>query len=679
MAEEDNKRLIKQDFEGFLESMRQNLSEDENFKDYNYEGSHISTLLRQLAYVAENLSYMTNVGASEAHISLTKMYENANSLSKALSYSPKGHLAALVDSDIEVAFGISSEDPDTWYTGVSVVIPRYTNFKTTAVNPTNGDPLYYTAYEDIVLSPGIDYEILQQSFNAGGGTQAGAWTFSGKLPLVNGFYRTITANSDGSAYQQIKLPQPSDAKKIGDGYVDVYVYSESLDSYQQWERVSSLKDYGPTDNVFELRYNEFRQYEITFGDGINGQIPTAGTENIQIYRLTTDHLSGSIGGGFLSDTTIMNEIEPELTIVRTTAGSPNKVIPDPSNPTINSLPYVNISGVDAIQISTTDFKDTAGYETGKETLTNTPVLSDPTIFLKITQNIPSTIGGLPETTSEIKMNAPRTFSTQGTLSTTPDYQAFYDTEHTGIIHDSYLMNNNEYMTTFMAEYFATGGYGIENPNTVKILGGFRSGKDRVLQMDSCDFNNMYAVVVPKVGEKATHPVKERLIRSTQDNKTATSEVVILDPVYSYCVPYISVNRQASSNVTRDYITLEIKKLVLAFYERAVSTLGENIDLEQLKTDVLSINGVDTIEFFGMVVSDGVDLESTDLDENNFYFKARDYDEISGGDGFILTSSNLKLKPFKFKKLSNLYESLFADNCVVDVITNALDSVNLVEY
>ena len=54
----------------------------------------------------------------------------------------------------------------------------------------------------------------------------------------------------------------------------------------QWNLVDDLMDYGSTDNVFEIIYDEYMNASVVFGDGINGTIPSPGSTIVCTYLIT---------------------------------------------------------------------------------------------------------------------------------------------------------------------------------------------------------------------------------------------------------------------------------------------------------------------------------------------------------------------------------------------------------
>lgn len=672
MAEE-NIRLLNNDFATILQKLRDEVENSDSFKDYNYEGSFISTFLRQIAYVAELHGYNINQAASEAHLPLAKAYENANMLAKMLSYDPSGHVAPNMDVTFDVYYTAESTTPTTWFTGTQIVIPKYTNFKSSGISPLSGTPIYYTTIEDVVLSLGIDFTpVRTDTPNPGDpGIFSGKWTFNQKINLVNGFWERIDANSNGFGFQQLVLDQPSSGRRIADGYVDVYVKNEVTGIYEQWTRVKHLSDSDAYAKVYELRFNEHRKWEVTFGDGVNGVIPTQGQNTIQVYRLATDYQYGRLGRGFLTGSVVMNEIDSDLEEVRK-----NQVIDGLLNGVTDNIPYINIQSRDSYQILSSDF---IPEDNEQEIIDSINALTSVTSKIKIyiRQETPSSAGAVPETVFNIRMNAPRTFSMQGAINSISDYYNYFAQNYRDIIHDVHAMNNWEYMTTYMAEYYRTGGYGIESPYSSKILGSFRSNKANVLQMDSADFNNVYVVSVPKIGKGLSHPVKERIIKSIRPIRNACTETIILDPVYTYILPVVIIKKDQDAIIADAIVESRIAKLIRDYFILESCKLGQTIEISSLKQQILEIKGVDSIIYMNMFYKDNYDF--TESEKNEIILE--DYTAIQDN-GLLYNGRNYdyKISKFKFPVLSSSFdESINSLNKGVKVKTNTSDTLGYTEY
>lgn len=70
----------------------------------------------------------------------------------------------------------------------------------------------------------------------------------------------------------------------------VLVVDQNLNIYRTWTRVQHLSEHGPDENVYEL---DARVGQITFGNGVNGRIPPAGS-NVYVSYAVSDGEQGNV-------------------------------------------------------------------------------------------------------------------------------------------------------------------------------------------------------------------------------------------------------------------------------------------------------------------------------------------------------------------------------------------------
>jgi hypothetical protein len=305
----------------------------------------------------------------------------------------------------------------------------------------------------------------------------------------------------------------------------------------------------------------------------------------------------------------------------------------------------------------------------------TEVVSNVQIYIR--QESPSSNGAVPENVLDLRINAPRTFNMQGALNSISDYANFFAQNYRDLIHDIYTMNNWEYMTTYMAEYFRTGGYGIEDPNIVKVLGGFRSTKANILQMDSVDFNNIYVVAVPNVGDSLAHPVRERMVREMRPIRNTCTEIIIIDPVYTYILPYVIVKKDADVIVADAVIEAQIANIIRDYFQLANNTLGRFIEVSVLKQRILEIKGVDSLIYMNVFYKDNSEFTESEVNE----IILDDYTAIQD-QGLLYDGKNYdyQLLKFKFPRLSEAFEeSLNSLVKGIKVTSNTVDTLGYTEY
>src|SRR5210317_334655 len=90
------------DFDAIKANLKTFLSNQSQFKDYDFEGSGMSVLLDLLAYNTHYLSYNANILANEMFIDTADLRNSIVSLAKALGYTPNSPRASVADINVVV-------------------------------------------------------------------------------------------------------------------------------------------------------------------------------------------------------------------------------------------------------------------------------------------------------------------------------------------------------------------------------------------------------------------------------------------------------------------------------------------------------------------------------------------------------------------------------------------------
>jgi len=109
------------DFDGIKTNLKRFLSNQSQFKDYDFEGSGMAVLMDLLAYNTHYLAYNANVAANEMFIDTADMRNSIVSLAKALGYTPNSATAPYADINVVVNDA----------TGSTLVMSAGTQFTTT--------------------------------------------------------------------------------------------------------------------------------------------------------------------------------------------------------------------------------------------------------------------------------------------------------------------------------------------------------------------------------------------------------------------------------------------------------------------------------------------------------------------------------------------------------------------
>ena len=268
------------DFENIKGSLKRFLSNQNEFKDYNFEGSSMAILLDLLAYNTHYLAYNANFVANEMFMDTAQLRSSVASLAKLVGYTPNSARAPIADLKLVINDG----------TGSTITIPAGTKFSSAV------DGLTYTfvSVSDKIVQP-VDGIYTCQSLN-----------------VYEGTYVTYTYTNDTSDIDQ-RFLIPSD--RADTTTIKVVVQNSSSDVAQStYTKATSITELEGSSKVYFLQEAEDGQFEIYFGDGIIGKkledgniinISYVVTNKTEANGATAFTLSGSISG-FTDITTTVN-------------------------------------------------------------------------------------------------------------------------------------------------------------------------------------------------------------------------------------------------------------------------------------------------------------------------------------------------------------------------------------
>lgn len=533
------------------------------FTDQNYEGSYITTIIDIIAYTFHVLMFYLNKTSNETMFTEAQLYENINRIVKMLDYKPLGNFTSILSFDVQAEANL----PVGSYT-----IPRYSYII------TNGVP--FSFIEDVTFVKNYDAraEVLEDI---------------GKNKLLyQGIWREYSLYKAVGDSNELIYLTPGKNVIIDHHNIDVYIKQSSIQKWEKWNRTTSLYLENGYEKVYEIRYNEDKQYEVKFGNNINGLKLEEGDE-VAIYYLETKLKDGEVGIYALKNKTMV---------------------------TFKSTRFLEIIN---------DINEASGLEYTTDTLLTELSFNNGSI---------STYSSTEETVETIRQNAPGVFRSQYRLVTQDDYNTFINTNFSRLVHDVKIYNNWSYLAEYLKYFY---DLGLTDPNNVS-----RVLYNQLNFADSCNFNNVYVFIVPKAisntsGADYLSPANKQLIISTMDTiKTMTSEIVLLDPAYiSYavCAPvqnatiekandsYIKIVKDPASKRDDQSLKQDVALVFEDYFRRENVKLGQTIDLIQMTSDILNIPGVKKI--YTVSRSTGESFEGISLLQWNVVYPEADMEVI----------------------------------------------------
>ena len=127
------------DFDAIKVNLKNFLSKQAEFSDYNFEGSGFAILIDLLAYNTHYLGFNANMLANEMYLDSADIRANVVSLAKMLGYTPSSAKSPVASVDIVVNDA----------TGTTLSMDKGQTFTTSV----NGTTYNYITNEDLTISP----------------------------------------------------------------------------------------------------------------------------------------------------------------------------------------------------------------------------------------------------------------------------------------------------------------------------------------------------------------------------------------------------------------------------------------------------------------------------------------------------------------------------------------------
>jgi hypothetical protein len=257
MASDNNLKIDALDFQGIKSNFKSYLQAQDQFRDYNFEGSGLNVLLDLLAYNTYYNSFYLNMVAAEAFLPTAQKRNSVVNLAKSLNYTPRSVTSASITGTATLTLTSSP---------VSITIPAYTSF-TGSVDGTTYNFLNTTS---VIVSPT-------------------SGVYSSAMTLKEGRYinRRYTVNLN-DADQRFLIPNVN----VDTSTLTVSVLNSSTDStVRTFSKVATLVEVDATTRVYYIEEVEDGQFEIKFGDDVFGVALDAG--NIVVLEYLVSNGTGA--------------------------------------------------------------------------------------------------------------------------------------------------------------------------------------------------------------------------------------------------------------------------------------------------------------------------------------------------------------------------------------------------
>jgi len=289
--------LVGLDFQTIKTNLKTYLKNNSAFKDVDFEGSNINTLVDLLSYNTYLNSFYTNMVASEMFIDTAQLRDSVISHAKSLNYTPR----SFVSASAEVTLTVTPSAPDT-----SIVIPKGTTFTSRVGSNT------YTFSTS-------SNEVINTSNNG---------VFTANIMLYEGTYiaDSFTMNYSNTS-QRFVLSNPT----IDTSSVSVTVIEDGGSTTLDYTKTETLIGLTSLTKAYFVEAAENQQYEVRFGDNVFGRKPKDGSVIVVEYRTSSGELPNG-ASTFLNDGNIDTHANVSISTISNAAGGA-------INETIESIRY----------------------------------------------------------------------------------------------------------------------------------------------------------------------------------------------------------------------------------------------------------------------------------------------------------------------------------------------------
>lgn len=286
------------DVRAFEYVIKKRMKADPTFKDYDFEGSGLSSIIRLLASDANAIGFMQNMLNGEGHLHSATQRSNVGLAAGFLSYTPDNYRAAFLYANVTVTPYDATTAPS------EIIMDRRAMF----IGAKDGKSYNFTVAEPVsaVL---ID----------------GAYNFV-NIKLVQGNWLYKSYDVEGSAITSYTIPSAN----VDINHLVVQVQeSDTLVVQSTYTRYASPFDLDQHAQIYFVELGLDNLYTFEFGDGYickrlnDGNIvylqylDTQGADGNDITSLSS---ASSIGG--------FNRVDVELTVERSSGGSDPESIED---------------------------------------------------------------------------------------------------------------------------------------------------------------------------------------------------------------------------------------------------------------------------------------------------------------------------------------------------------------
>ena len=276
--------VIKDDFKSYLKSQDQ-------FRDYDFDGSNMSVLLDILAYNTYKNAFYLNMAISESFLDSSQLEASVLSHAKELNYLPRSSRSSRCK--VRVDFQASGDTQP-------YIIEKGSSFTGIIKN----ESFVFTVPETLTVS----------STNT---------SFSYETFLYEGIYLKDAYIVDSNISEQRFILTN---KNVDTNSLTVTVYEDGSDIGENYTNSTTLLGLNSLSKIYFLQASDLGNYEVIFGDNILGKKPKNNARIVLDYRISNGERADGVKELSINfDPTNGDILEtPEITVLENAIGGMKK-------------------------------------------------------------------------------------------------------------------------------------------------------------------------------------------------------------------------------------------------------------------------------------------------------------------------------------------------------------------
>lgn len=285
MASNSSIILTQLDFNEYKTALKTYLTEQDEFKDYDFDGSNLSVLLDVLAYNTYQNAFYLNMIGNEMFLDSARLRDSVISHAKELNYLPRSFTSAIAKIRLTVTPTDANKN--------SIVIPKGTSF----ISRVDDFSYTFNTNENLVITNKVNGSFVSDT-----------------ITIYEGNYLSDTSVINYSNPLIYKISN----RNVDISSVSVTIIEDNGSVNLEYARATSMFGHDENSKVFFLQPSTGDSYEVVFGDGVVGRKPKNNSIVIIEYRVSNGELPNG-AFRFINASRIDNEANVAITTISAAA------------------------------------------------------------------------------------------------------------------------------------------------------------------------------------------------------------------------------------------------------------------------------------------------------------------------------------------------------------------------